>query len=127
LILVVDDFGGAREIYSRVLSSSGFQVAEATDGTEALEKGLSLKPDLIVLDLGLPGMDGLELIGRFKADPRTRNARIVVVTGAGYVDGERRARQAGCDAYLVKPCVPERLLSVVRDLVGPSSAPPRGA
>lgn len=127
VVLVVDDFGAARELYSRVLSSSGFRVAEASSGTEALEMGLSMSPELIVLDLGLPGIDGLELIGRFRDDARTRGARILVVTGAGYADGERKARQAGCDEYLVKPCVPERLLSIVRHLLGHGRTPPRDA
>ena len=116
-VLVVDDFGSAREIYARVLSSSGFLVSEATNGVEALEKGAAQKPDLIVMDLAMPGMDGLEAIRRFRSHPNTSGSRIVVVTGAAYADGLRKAKAAGCDAYLVKPCLPEALLGVVRGLL----------
>lgn len=118
-VLVVDDFGSAREIYARVLSSSGFLVSEATSGAEALEKGAMQKPDLIVMDLSMPGMDGLETIRRLRSTPNTSSTRIVVVTGAAYAEGSRKAKEAGCDAYLVKPCLPETLLGVVRGLLGP--------
>jgi CheY-like chemotaxis protein len=127
-VLVVDDFGSARELYARVFRSSGFDVAEASSGAEALETGIALRPDLIVVDLAMPGMDGLETIRRFRKDPGTRNSRIVVVTGAAFADGARKAKEAGCDAYLVKPCLPQTLLSVVRSLLGDDAAltSPRG-
>jgi CheY-like chemotaxis protein len=118
LILVVDDFPAAREMYGRFLSYSGFRVEEASGGPEAVEKGIALKPALVVMDLAMPGMDGWEAIRRLKADPATHDVRIVVVTGAAYGGGARKAKEAGCDAYLVKPCLPETLLGVVRRLLG---------
>ena len=123
LILVVDDYGDARELYARVLSHSGFRVDEASSGPEAIEKGFELEPDLILMDLAMPGMDGWEAIRQLKADSRTQHSPIVVITGAAYSDGVRKAKQAGCDAYLVKPCLPETLIEVVRGLLSrrPSS------
>lgn len=118
LILVVDDYGDARELYARVLSHSGFRVAEAASGPESIEKGFALRPDLILMDVAMPGMDGWEAIRQLKADARTQQSPIVVITGAAYSDGARKTKQAGCDAYLVKPCLPETLIEVVRRLLG---------
>lgn len=123
LILVVDDFAAAREMYGRFFSTSGFRVEEATSGAEAIEKSVALQPELITVDLSMPGMDGLETIRRLKSDARTKDSRIVVVTGAAYADGARKAQEAGCDAYLVKPCLPETLLGVVRGLLGKPGNP----
>jgi CheY-like chemotaxis protein len=117
LILVVEDFGAAREVYVHLLASSGLRVVEASNGPEAIAKGLALRPDLILMDLAMPGMDGLEVMRRLKADDRTKASPIVVITGASYADGARKAKAAGCDAYLIKPCAPEVLLRVVHDLL----------
>jgi CheY-like chemotaxis protein len=114
-ILVVDDYGDARELYVHVFQSSGYRVAEAANGTEALEKGLRLRPDLVLMDLIMPGMDGWEVIRRLRADARTRGCKIVVISGATH--SAPRAHQLGCDAYLAKPVLPEALLRVVRDLL----------
>jgi CheY-like chemotaxis protein len=123
LILVVDDYGDAREVYARVLSHSGFRVAEAASGSEAIEKSFELLPDLILMDLAMPGMDGWEAIRRLKADARTRHSLIVVLTGAAYGGGAQKAKQAGCDAYLVKPCLPETLIEVSRRLLSRQPSP----
>jgi two-component system cell cycle response regulator DivK len=117
LILVADDFGLAREVYVRLVSYAGFRAAEASNGPEAIEKALSLRPQMIIMDLGMPGMDGWEVIRKLKGDTRTKDCRIVVVTGAAYVEGARKAKEAGCDAYLIKPCLPETLLGVVHRLL----------
>jgi CheY-like chemotaxis protein len=122
LILVVDDYGDARGVYVRVFQSAGYRVVEAANGEEAVEKGLSLRPELVLMDLIMPGMGGWEVIRRLKADERTRERPIVVITGAPHGDGARRAHQAGCDAYLVKPVLPEALLRVVRDLLSRKAA-----
>jgi CheY-like chemotaxis protein len=99
-----------------VLRSSGYRVELASTGKEALEK--SLMPDcrLVVLDLGMPGIDGWEAIRWLRDDARTRGIRIVVVTAITV--GGLRAKPAGCDAFLVKPCLPATLLEVVRGLLG---------
>jgi two-component system cell cycle response regulator DivK len=117
LILVVDDYPDAREMYTRFLTLSGFQAEQAASGAEALEKSLVVQPDMIILDVAMPGMDGWEVIRRLKADARTRSTLVVVVTGAAYGTGLKKAKEAGCDAYLVKPCLPDKLLGIVRSLL----------
>ena len=117
LILVVDDYDVAREMYCGFLRSGGFRVESAATGPEAVEKAIELRPDLVLMDLSMPGMDGLEAIRHLKGNPRTAGGHIVVVTGAAYVDGARKAKEAGADAYIVKPCLPETLLAVVRSLL----------
>ena len=111
LVLVVEDYQDAREMYAAYLQFSGFEVAEATNGLEAIDKTLELMPDIILMDLALPRMDGWEATRRLKTDERTRKIPIVALTGhalAGHAEG---ARQAGCDAFLTKPCPPDRLLA----------------
>ena len=121
LILVVDDFGPAREVYEQVLSTSGYRVAVATDVVEAIEKSVTLRPELVLMDLAMPGQDGWEAMRQLKGDDRTRSARIVVLTGLHNAAGAKRAKRAGCDAYLVKPCLPETLLRVVRGVLAERS------
>jgi two-component system, cell cycle response regulator DivK len=117
LLLVVDDYPPARELYVRLFRSAGYRVEEAASGEEAIEKSLRLRPNLILMDLILPGMDGLQVIRHLKADERTKARPTVVITGAPRDDRARGAHEAGCDAYLVKPVLPEALLRVVRDLL----------
>lgn len=114
LILLVEDDPSGREMYSEYLSSVGFRVAQAHNGLQALEKAIALVPDIIVTDLGLPGIDGFELCRRIKEDDRTRNVPLLAITGYekfGYVD---RALKAGCDSVLTKPCMPDRLLDEIK-------------
>src|SRR5262245_2573450 len=81
LILVVDDFQDNREMFAEYLSYSGFRVEEAADGVEALEKAFANVPDLVLMDLSLPEMDGWEATRRLKSDPRTRQVPVVALTG----------------------------------------------
>ena len=114
LVLVVEDYQDAREMYAEYLRFAGFRVAEARNGIEALEKASSLSPDIILMDLALPRMDGWEATRRLKADERTRAIPVVALTGhalAGHAEG---ARQAGCDAFVTKPCLPDALVAEVR-------------
>ena len=118
LVLVVDDFAAARHMYGHFLASSGYRVEEAQGGPEAIEKCLALRPDLILMDLAMPGMDGWEAIRRIKSNDRTKGCMVVIVTGMAHAGGAKKAKEAGCDAYLLKPCLPETLLGVVRGLLG---------
>ena len=124
LILVVDDYQDAREMYAEYLQFSGFRVAEARNGNEAVEQAFALKPDLILMDLSLPVMDGWEATRRLKADERTAGIPVVALTGhalAGISDG---AREAGCDSFVTKPCLPEDLvLEIKRVLKSAPSSP----
>jgi CheY-like chemotaxis protein len=113
-VLVVEDYQDAREMYAAYLQFSGFDVAEAGNGIEAIEKTQALMPDIVLMDLALPRMDGWEATRRLKNDERTRHIPIVALTGhalAGHAEG---ARAAGCDAFVTKPCLPDALVAEIR-------------
>jgi two-component system, cell cycle response regulator DivK len=117
LVLVVEDYQDAREMYAAYLQFSGYDVAEATNGVEAIEKALELMPDIILMDLALPKMDGWEATRRLKLDERTKHIPIVALTGhalAGHAEG---ARQAGCDAFVTKPCLPDALVAEIQRML----------
>lgn len=117
LVLVVEDYQDAREMYSAYLQFSGYRVEEATNGLEAIEKAIELMPDIILMDLALPKVDGWEATKRLKSDSRTRHIPIVALTGhalAGFAEG---AREAGCDAFVTKPCLPDALVAEIRRML----------
>jgi CheY-like chemotaxis protein len=118
LILVVDDYQDAREMYAEYLRYSGFRVAEARNGNEALQQAFALKPDLILMDLSLPGMDGWEATRRLKADASTQHIPIVALTGHALAGASEGARRAGCDSFVTKPCLPDDLVVEVRRMLG---------
>jgi two-component system, cell cycle response regulator DivK len=118
LILVVDDYQDAREMYAEYLQFSGFRVAEARNGNEAVEQAFALKPALILMDLSLPGMDGWEATRRLKADEATRHIPIVALTGHALAGASEGARRAGCDSFVTKPCLPDDLVVEVRRMLG---------
>jgi two-component system, cell cycle response regulator DivK len=124
LILLVDDFQDNREMYSEYLIFAGFDVAEAQSGAEALEQAVKMLPDLIVMDLALPGMDGWEATRRLKADERTRKIPVVALTGNALQAHIRRAKEAGCDGFLAKPCLPAALADEIRVMLQRSNPPP---
>jgi CheY-like chemotaxis protein len=138
LVLVVEDYADAREMYAEYLRFTGFRVAEARNGQEALARAQELRPDVVLMDLALPLMDGWEATRRLRVDPRTSQVLIVALTGhalAGHAEG---ARRAGCDAFVTKPCLPDDLVDVIRRLlearpapaqseIGPGNAPAAGA
>jgi CheY-like chemotaxis protein len=117
LILVVDDYQDAREMYAEYLQFSGFRVAEARNGNEAVEQAFALKPDLILMDLSLPGMDGWEATRRLKADAATRHIPIVALTGHALAGASEGAKRAGCDSFVTKPCLPDDLVLEVRRML----------
>jgi len=114
LVLVVDDFEDNRALYVRYLEFSGYRVAEASDGFEALQKAHERVPDVVVMDLSLPGLDGWEATRRLKDDPKTRSTIVIALTGHALTGHAEGARKAGCDAFLTKPCLPEDLVAEVR-------------
>ena len=118
LILVVDDYQDAREMYAEYLQFSGFRVAEAKNGNEAVEQAMALKPSLILMDLSLPGMDGWEATRRLKADETTRHIPIVALTGHALAGASEGAKKAGCDSFVTKPCLPDDLVVEVRRMLG---------
>lgn len=102
-ILIVDDNQVNLKLIKVLLSVAGYQVRTATDGPQALEVLQSFRPSLILMDIQLPGIDGLELTKRLKADPATRDILIVALTAYAMQGDEQRARAAGCDGYIAKP------------------------
>lgn len=124
LVLVVEDYQDAREMYAAYLQFSGYRVAEATNGLEAIEQAHALLPDIILMDLALPKMDGWEATRRLKMDDATRHIPIVALTGhalAGHAEG---ARQAGCDSFVTKPCLPDALVAEIKRML---TSPETGA
>ena len=117
LILVVDDYQDAREMYAEYLQFSGFRVAEAKNGNEAVTQARSLKPDLILMDLSLPGMDGWEATRVLKADEATSHIPIVALTGHALAGASEGARKAGCDSFVTKPCLPDDLVVEVKRML----------
>jgi CheY-like chemotaxis protein len=117
LVLIVDDYQDAREMYAEYLEFSGFRVAEARNGAEAVEKAFALQPSVILMDLSLPVMDGWEATRRLKADARTRAIPVVALTGHALDGHSREAQDAGCDAYVTKPCLPDALVLEVRRML----------
>lgn len=117
-VLLVDDYPDAREMYSEYLEFSGFQVVEAANGMEALQRALDANPDIILMDLSLPVMDGWEATRRLKADLRTAHIPIVALTGHALAGISEGAKRAGCDAFVTKPCLPEDLVKEIRRVLG---------
>jgi two-component system, cell cycle response regulator DivK len=126
LVLVVDDYLDAREMYAQYLVFAGFRVAEAADGAEALQQALANRPDIILMDLSLPGMDGWEATRRLKADRRTRHIPVVALTGHALPGYSISAKQAGCDGFITKPCLPEDVVAELRRLLSASGRRPGG-
>ena len=130
LVLVVDDFADNREMYSEYLAFSGYDVIEARNGKEALEAAHDRQPDIIIMDLSLPVMDGWEATRRLKADDRTRRIPVVALTGHALAGHSKGAREAGCDSFLAKPCLPDQLVAEIRRMLEggkPAAAKAKGA
>ena len=117
VLLVEDDLDG-RRMYADWLSDAGFRVDQAHNGFQALERAFDSRPDVVVTDLNIPGIDGFELTRRLKQDARTRDVPVLAVTGyAAFALDPERARRAGCDGVLAKPCSPEDLEAAIRGLI----------
>lgn len=108
-LLIVDDNPENLKLILMILATGGYELVTAADALQALRAIEARLPDLILLDLQLPGMDGLELTRRLRATPATKNVPIVAVTAYAMKGDENKARDAGCDGYLVKP-IDKRLL-----------------
>ena len=125
LVMLIDDDKNTREGYKMYLSSKGFRVETFDGGADALALVQSLSPDVIVLDLGLPDVDGWEVARRLKSDTHTQRIPIIAFSGRSMQHEQVSALRAGCDVYLTKPCVPDRLIGAIRKLLGLSD--PGGA
>src|ERR1700736_1435837 len=121
-VLLVDDYDDAREMYAEYLKFSGVETVQAASGPEAVKRALESRPDIVVMDLSLPVMDGWEATRRLKADERTASIPVVALTGHALAGISEGARLAGCDAFVTKPCLPEDLVKEIRRILDrPSS------
>src|SRR3954465_8494409 len=116
-ILIVEDDLDTRLFYSDALERAGFRTDQAHNGYQALEKALKSPPDLILTDIAVPGMDGIELCRRLRADARTRAIPVLAITGYGDRHYPDRARGAGADHVLIKPCDADILVREARRLL----------
>jgi two-component system, OmpR family, phosphate regulon response regulator PhoB len=116
-ILVVDDEPPILELVRYTLEDEQIRVLEAADGLQALEAALAARPDLILLDVQMPGLDGLEVCRRLRADASLAGTRIVMLTAAGQDADRARGLAAGADEYLTKPFSPLALFTLVRSLL----------
>jgi CheY-like chemotaxis protein len=117
LILLVDDFDDAREMYRQYLEYSGYRVAEAASGKEAIDKATDLLPDVILMDLSMPDVDGWEATRILKADKRTSRIPVMALTGHALAGHSDVARRAGCDAFVTKPCLPADLVKELEKML----------
>jgi CheY-like chemotaxis protein len=116
-VLVVDDSDVIRTLIAVNLELEGFEVVQAFDGQDALEKVIDVRPDVITIDVRMPRLDGFDTVQRLRADPRTSAMKIAMVTACAQADDLRRGDEVGVDAYLTKPFDPSALVRTVRDLV----------
>jgi len=125
--LIIDDNAMNVELVSFLLSAAAMQVESAADATEATARIAARHPDLILMDIQLPGIDGIELTRRLKADPATRHIAILALTAYAMKGDEERMRAAGCDGYIAKPIDVATFASQVRAWLDkpPGTATPR--
>jgi CheY-like chemotaxis protein len=121
LALLVDRDDDTRSMYSEYLKQAHCNTDEAADGRAALAKAIALRPDVIVTETWLPGIDGFELCEILRRDALTRAIPIIVVTADGYASNAERARTSGADVVLIKPCLPEQLLDEIHRVIEKSS------
>jgi two-component system cell cycle response regulator DivK len=116
-ILVVEDQQDNRQILRDLLTNAGFDMIEAENGEEAIASAQASRPDLILMDIQLPILDGYEATRRIKADPDLKSIPIIVVTSYALSGDEEKARLAGCDDYVAKPFSPRGLLAKIKEYV----------
>lgn len=122
-ILIVEDHPTMREAMRLVLEGEGFDIDEAADGQRALEKMRADAPDLVFLDMNMPGSSGAEVLAEVRGDPATAGIRVIVVTADGE-EGRGRAMAIGADEYFTKPFSPTTLLNTVEQVLSaPARAP----
>ena len=115
LILVIEDQEDNRRIMRDLFTSAGYEVVEAFTGEEGVTSARAHRPDLIVMDIALPGIDGYEATRRIKANPELSGVKIIAVTSYALSGDDVKAYEAGCDDYVAKPFSPRKLLTKIRE------------
>jgi CheY-like chemotaxis protein len=117
-VLLVEDNEDNRIVYSTILRHHGFRTVEAVDGEDGLEKASESTPDLVILDISLPRMDGWTVAQRLRGTPATASVPMLALTAHASPGDRERAKREGFNGYLAKPCDPAAVLSEVRRLIG---------
>lgn len=117
-ILIVEDDPFNLKLVREVLQGDGYETEEVTDGEQAVLRATQSRPDLIIMDIRLPGIDGLEATRRLKGDPATRSIPIIAVTAHAMAGDRSRVLEAGCQVYLPKPLDFDEFESIVKSLMG---------
>lgn len=116
-VLIAEDHSETRLLYAGYLELLGFEVDTVPDGHSVIRVALEWRPDVVVMDLSLPHLDGWEATRRLKGDPRTAHIPIIACTGHALDGSVEAAIVAGCDAYVVKPCLPDELVREIRRIL----------
>lgn len=122
-VLLVEDNEDNLVVYRTILEHVGFRVIEARDGEEGVNRARQYHPDLILMDISIPKIDGWEATQRLKSDESTKEIPIIALTAHALEEDRQKALQAGCDGYLAKPVEPRRVVQEVERFVGPAKAP----
>jgi two-component system, OmpR family, phosphate regulon response regulator PhoB len=117
-ILIVEDQEDIREVIRITLELEDFDIHEAADGNEGLRMATQLRPDLVLSDVMMPGMDGLQMCQRIKSDPGLKRTKVILLSARGLPDDRKAGTAAGADAYMAKPYGPLDLLATVRKVIG---------
>jgi two-component system, cell cycle response regulator DivK len=117
-ILVVEDQEDLRGVLRALLTGSGYEMLEAADGQAGVRKAKSERPDLILMDIQMPVLDGYEATRLIKADPALRTTPVIAVSSFAMKGDEEKARAAGCDHYVTKPYSPMQLLRIIQGYLG---------
>lgn len=122
IVLLAEDFEDARELYRDYLEFSGFTVETATNGREAVDRAITLQPDVILMDASMPVLDGWQATRELKAHPATKDIPVLALTAHAFDDARQQARAVGCDGFVTKPCLPDDLVAKVRATLDPTAA-----
>ena len=117
-VLLVEDNEDNRIVYSTILQHFGYRVMEALNGEEGIAKARTELPDLILMDISIPVIDGWEATQVLKRDPSTRRIPIIALTAHALASDREKAMEVGCDSYLAKPCEPKTVVSEVERFIG---------
>jgi CheY-like chemotaxis protein len=117
-VLLVEDNEDNRIVYSTILQHFGYVVMEALNGEEGIAKARNERPDLILMDISIPVIDGWEATQVLKRDPETRGIPIIALTAHALASDREKAMEVGCDSYLAKPCEPKAVVSEVEKFIG---------
>jgi CheY-like chemotaxis protein len=122
LILLVEDTEDNRIVYSTILKHFGYEVSEALNGEEGIAKARTQQPDLVLMDISIPVIDGWEATQVLKHDPATKHIPIIALTAHALASDREKAMEVGCDGYLAKPCEPRAVVAEVQRFLGRANA-----